>query len=184
MPSRRQERVAKRIVQELAEALQHLKHVQLGFITLTKCEVSPDLLHAKIFYSVWGGDEEKERSAEALRQNARALRRMIGRHLGLKNIPDLHFEFDVSLETADRITRLIRDARQSDINPDPLLPEKAADLTTGISPVRNLGSGEPDLFEFVRRGVENELFMEEDDTAEAPGWESIDLGKLPEDGGV
>lgn len=179
MPSRRQERVAKRIVQELVEALRHLKHVELGFITITRCEITPDLRHAKVFYSVWGGDEERDRSAKLLGMNARTLRRAIGRPLGLKSIPDLHFEFDSTLETADRINRLIKDARKTDINPNPLTPEEAAALAAKAAPVRVGEKDEGDVFETARRDVEDELF--DDGDAEDPDWEPIDLSELPED---
>ncbi len=186
MPSRRQERVAKRVVQELVEALRNLKHVNLGFITLTRCEVSPDLHHAIVYYSVWGGDEEKDRCAALLSTNARVLRRMIGRPLGLKIIPDLHFEFDSTLETADRINRLIRDARKTDANPNPLTPEEAEALAAQAAGRRGAPAEarDEDPFESARRDVEEELFDEDmaGEEPEDPDWRPIDLDELPDDG--
>lgn len=184
MPSRRQERVAKRVTQELVEALRNLKHVRLGFITITKCEVSPDLRHAKVFVSVWGEDEEKERNMAVLRQHASRLKGMIGRPLGLKATPDLHFEFDDSLATADRIGRLIRDARQTDANPEPLTPEEEQALRLarpGVSSGKRRGGDDAediDPFEESRLDVEDELLDLDDD----PDWEPINLDEALDDG--
>jgi ribosome-binding factor A len=185
MPSRRQERVAKRVMQELVEAFRNLKNVSLGFITVTNCEMSPDLRHAKVFVSVFGTDEEKESTLRSLKGNAHKLRGMIGRPLGLKVIPDLHFEFDESLATADRISRLIREARDTDSNPAPLTPEEIAALravgapvdTGAIPSLRDAEDG-VDVFESTRRDIEEELLAPDDDD---PSWRPINLDELPAD---
>lgn len=184
MPSRRQERVAKRVVQELVEAFRNLKNAHLGFITVTRCEMSPDLRHAKVFVSVFGTDEERERSLNTLKNNASKLRRMIGRPLGLKVLPDIHFEIDESLATADRISRLIRDARNTDSNPVPLTPEEIAALTAAGAPVHGARfksiDKDADPFDTVRQEVEDELLGDMDDD---PDWRPINLDDLPDDDG-
>lgn len=183
MPSRRQERVSKRIIQELVEAVRNLKNVDLGFITVTRCEVSPDLRHAKVFVSVWGDDGKREKALEELRRNASRLKGMIGRPLGTKVIPSLHFEFDDTVATADQMSRLIRDARQTDANPEPMTPEEMAALTAPVSGKgKYSGEGRPegdDAFDAARLDVEEELFGDEDD--DDPDWKPINLDELPDD---
>lgn len=179
MATRRQERVAKRVVQELTEAFRNLKHVNLGFITVTKCEMSPDLRHAKVFVSVWGDEDEQKRNLHILHQYAGRLRGMIGRPLGLKVLPDLHFAFDESLATADQISRLIRDARSTNPNPEPLTPEEEAEL---LAKAGSIGEAArevmpEDPFEAVRLDVEDELLDVEDD----PTWRPVNLDELPDD---
>ncbi len=185
MPSRRQERVGKRVTQELVEALRNLKNVTLGFTTITKTEMSPDLRHARVLVSVFGTDEEKTRTLNALKNHASKLRGMIGRPLGLKVIPDLHFEFDETLATADRISRLIREARETDNDPTPLTPEEEAALqavgapagTGKFAPARDSDDG-VDVFETARQEIAEELLdVEEDD----PSWRPINLDDLPDD---
>lgn len=187
MPSRRQERVAKRVMQELVEAFRNLKNVNLGFITVTRCEMSPDLRHAKVFVSIFGTDEEKERGLAQLKNHASRLRGMIGRPLGLKVIPDLHFEFDDTLATADRISRLIRDARNTDADPTPLTPEEEAALQAVGAPAGSGGKfakkrrdddDDDDMFDAARQDVEDELLDDEEDD---PDWRPIDLDELPDD---
>ena len=185
MPSRRQERVAKRVMQELVDAFRNLKNADLGFITVTRCEISPDLRHAKVFVSVWGEDAERERTLSALRHNATRLRGMIGRPLGTKVIPSLHFEFDDTIATADEMSRLIRDARQTDANPTPLTPEEEAALLAGTkerAPKRGAGRTADDaldVFDAARMDVEDELFGDDDD--DDPDWRPINLDDLPDD---
>ncbi|MDR0362120.1 MAG: 30S ribosome-binding factor RbfA [Planctomycetota bacterium] len=181
MPSRRQERVAKRIVQEAVAALRDLKHVRLGFITVTRCEVSPDLRHAKVFISVFGDDAERERTLNLVKGNASRLRGMIGRPLGLKMTPELHFAFDDTIATSDQINRLIKTARESDPHPEPLTGEEAAALVAASRPHRSAGRRRRDVdadpFEAVRFDVEEELLPDDDD----PAWRPIRLDDLPED---
>ena len=184
MPSRRQERVSKRIVQELTEAFRNLKNVDLGFITVTRCEVSPDLRHAKVLVSVWGDDERKNRTLNMLKQNASRLKGMIGRPLGTKVIPSLHFEFDDIVENTDKMSRLIRDARSTDANPEPMTQEELEALAmsgadAGGGKYSGAGRREPDdVFDEARMDVEEELFGEDDDD---PDWRPINLDELPED---
>ena len=187
MPTRRQERVAKRIIRETVEALRNLKRVDLGFITVTGCEVSPDLRQATVFVSVFGDDGERERSLRLVRRNAARLRGIIGRPLGLKMTPELKFEIDESLATADRIGRLIRDARSTDANPHPLTPEEIEAMkAAGRQGGREARGGKgrppgaeappPDPFEAVRREVEDELLPDD------PAWRPIDLDAPPDYG--
>ena len=187
MPSRRQERVAKRVIQETVEALRTLKHVQLGFVTVTGCEMSPDLRHAKVFLSVWGDAEEQEKTLHRIRMNASKLRGIITRPLGLKNMPMLHFEIDETIATADRMARLIRDARQTDAHPEPLTEEEAAALMA-VSDKSRKSDGrqldeddeEFDPFEAARIEVEDDLLDSDDDDDDA-AWRPINLDELPDD---
>lgn len=188
MPTRRQERVSKRITQELVEAVRELKYVDLGFITFTRCEVSPDLRHAKVFVSVWGDQVRQEKTLAALRQNATKLKGAIGRPLGTKVVPNLHFEFDDTIATADEMSRLIRDARATDSNPEPMTEEEIAALSGAnagkggrFDPAENL-----DPFEAARLDVEEELLGDDyeggADEDDDPDWRPINLDELPDDG--
>lgn len=185
MPSRRQERVSKRIIQELTEAFRNLKNVDLGFITVTRCEVSPDLRHAKVFVSVFGDDERRDKSLATLKNHASKLKGMIGRPLGTKVVPTLHFEFDDTIANADAMSRLIRDARATDADPTPLTEEEIAAMSAaGVKPAAARAG--VDVFETVRRDVDAELYGEEDDDEENmgdddPAWSPINLDELPDD---
>lgn len=180
MPSRRQERVSKRIIQELVEAIRDLKNADLGFITVTRCEVSPDLRHAKVFVSVYGDEERQKKSLDALRHNASRLKGLIGRPLGTKVVPSLHFEFDDTIANADAMSRLIREARNTDAHPEPLTEEEAAALSgAGAAKAKRPVTG-GDLFDEARMDVEEDLWGEEGEDDD-PAWRPINLDELPDD---
>ncbi len=206
MPTRRQERIGKRIMQELVEAFRDLKNVNLGFITITKCEVSPDLHHAKVFVSVYGEEEVKEKTLNTLRHNASRLRGMISRPLGTKVVPGLSFEEDETIAKADEMSRLIRQARGTDANPTPLTDAEAEALRKAGQKASRAVAGaeegefaEEDAFAQARGEVEEELWgeaaggddeeeefraaaeeEEEEESEEDKAWKPIDLDALPE----
>lgn len=129
MPSRRQERVNGRIVQEVSAALRNLKDADLGFVTITRAEVSPDLKNARVYYSVLGDEEQAAKTQHALERAAGHIRREVAPALQIRYTPELRFLYDRRIETTDRITHLIEEARASDPNPGPA-PDERADVGT------------------------------------------------------
>jgi ribosome-binding factor A len=108
----RAERVGDQIRSELASLLGRDVHDPgIGFITLTRVQVSADLQTARVFYTVLGGDEARVACAGALERVTPFLRREIGRRLRLKRAPSLRFVYDESIEGQDRIERLLNEIR-------------------------------------------------------------------------
>ncbi len=84
-----------------------MKDPRLGFVTVTRAEVSPDLHHAKIFVSILGTPEEQEASMQALASAAGFLRHELGSRLTMRYIPSLQFRSDISIAHSDRIAQLL-----------------------------------------------------------------------------
>ena len=104
----RPERVADQIRGELASLLAREVHDPgIGFVTLTRVQVSSDLQQARVFYTALGDDEARSRSARAIQRAAPFLRRQIGSRLRLKRTPDLSFIYDNSIAGQDRIERIL-----------------------------------------------------------------------------
>ena len=61
-------------------------------------EVTPDLKFAKIFVSVLGNDEEKEKTMEGLKKSASFARHQLAKRMNLRNTPELTFVLDTSIE--------------------------------------------------------------------------------------
>jgi len=108
MANRRAARVAKRIQQHASYLiLYELRDPRLENITVTRAEVSDDLRHATVYYSVLGS-EGKRRAAEHGLQSARGLiRTRIARSLKLREAPEIRFKFDHSIERAIEVSKLI-----------------------------------------------------------------------------
>jgi ribosome-binding factor A len=107
MGSRRVEKVSRRIVHILAELAERgLRDPRVAGVTFTAARVTPDLRHARVFFTVINGDPAE--CAEGLARASAYLRRELARELALKYSPDLAFEYDETLDRAARIEDLLR----------------------------------------------------------------------------
>ncbi len=110
MSGRRPQRLAEGIREEVAQLVgRELKDPRLGFLTVTRVELSSDLAHARVFVGVLGGETDRKRSLEALQHAAGFVRREIGRRLRLRLAPEITFRYDEGLEATDRVARLLQE---------------------------------------------------------------------------
>jgi ribosome-binding factor A len=108
--SQRTDRLDSQIQQELMDLLQReMKDPRVGFATITRVETARDLGHARVWVSVLGDDEEQARSLDALRDATPWLRRRLGERLRLRHVPQLSVRRDDSIETGDRVLRILRE---------------------------------------------------------------------------
>jgi ribosome-binding factor A len=108
----RPDRVADQIRSEVASMLAREVHDPgIGFVTITRVQVTPDLQHARIHYTALGDDKARAASAKALGRAAVFLRRQIGARLRLKRVPELEFLYDESIAGQDRIEQLLNSIR-------------------------------------------------------------------------
>ena len=101
-------RVNEVVLETLADEVERLSDPRLGFVTLTGVEVSPDLRHATVFYSVLGTEEQHEQTGVALRHAGSHLRAVLGREVRLKYLPHLTFREDPAIVQGQRVEEIIR----------------------------------------------------------------------------
>jgi ribosome-binding factor A len=107
--------VAETIHHEISQLLiKGLKDPRIGFITITAVDVSPDLRHAKVFYTLIGNETDRKNTAAGLKSSTSYVRQQLGRQLRMKYIPDIHFEYDSSVEYGNHIEDLLREIKPSD----------------------------------------------------------------------
>lgn len=110
--SRRTERLGEEIREEVARMIgSELKDPRIGFVTVTRVDLAPDLRNARIHVGVLGDATQRSRSLAGLRQAAGFLRRAVGQRLRLRHAPELVFEYDEGLDAADRVARLLEEAK-------------------------------------------------------------------------
>ena len=105
--SDRLQKVSQAIKEEVAQILQReLKDPRMGFVTLTRVEVSPDLNHATVYYSHL---EEKGKvdTEAALKSGVSYIRKLLGNRLRIRVTPQLHFRPDPSVSESIRISKLL-----------------------------------------------------------------------------
>lgn len=113
--TRRTDRVADALQALLAELLlREIKDPRIGLVTITGVRVSPDLRHARVFFSTLGDDAAHAQAQRGLRSAAGFLRSQVARRLELRVAPQLTFEFDPTLEQAERLSRLLKGAPPED----------------------------------------------------------------------
>ena len=112
----RPNRVADQIRQELSELLTRgeVHDPGIGFITLTRVQVSPDLQMARVFYTTLGDSKARRDTARALERATPFFRRQIGSRLRLRRVPEVEFRFDESIAHQDRIEQILRDLHEEE----------------------------------------------------------------------
>jgi ribosome-binding factor A len=120
----RPDRVADQIRSELATLLAREVHDPgIGFVTLTRVQVSPDLQVARVLYTVLGDEKARQSSARALGRATTFLRRQVGARLRLKRAPELRFVYDDSVAGQDRIERILNELHGGPASDDDSTPD-------------------------------------------------------------
>lgn len=112
----RPDRVGDQIRQELSALLTRgeVHDPGIGFITVTRVQVSADLQHARVYYTTLGDPKARRETALALERATPFVRRQIGGRLRLRRVPEFEFRFDESIEQQDRIEQILRDLHEEE----------------------------------------------------------------------
>jgi ribosome-binding factor A len=115
MATRRQRKVAELIHRELSLLLmREVRDPRLADITITEVRVTPDLMLARIYFTVLG-DAGQDREALAALEHARGfLRTQLAGQVRLRSMPELVFELDTSAAYGRRIDELLAQVAESD----------------------------------------------------------------------
>ena len=113
--SRRPEQVAETVRQVIADAVaRHVRDPRVGFVTITRVQVTSDLSLARVRVSVLGEEDERERALEGLRSAAGFLRNKLSGVLSMRVVPELRFELDRGPEHAARIAELLAEIKREE----------------------------------------------------------------------
>ena len=126
----RPDRVGDQIRKELSELLTRgeVHDPGIGFITLTRVQVSPDLQLARVFYTMLGDPKARAETAKALQRATPFLRRQIGGRLRLRRVPEIEFRFDESIAHQDRIEQILRELNEEDARRAGTMEQDAAPI--------------------------------------------------------
>jgi ribosome-binding factor A len=103
----RPQKVADLIQRELSELLRlEVRDPRVGMLTITSVDVSPDLSHAKVFFTILNKDH-LQGTLQGLQRAAGFLRSQLAHRMKLYTTPELRFVYDESVERGDRLSRLI-----------------------------------------------------------------------------
>lgn len=113
--TRRTQQVGEMLRAELDDIIRkEVKDPRIGFFSITRVEVPTDLRSARVFVSVLGSDEERQDTVDALRQAAGYIRFHLKPRLRMRQIPELDFRDDRSMEYAQEISEVLAEVRSRD----------------------------------------------------------------------
>lgn len=106
------ERINAMIKREIGQMLiEDVRDPRLKFVTVTGVDVSKDLQHAKVFYSVLGQDRS---AAQAALESAKGfVRKLVGQRVVMRYTPQIEFIFDQSIEYSDRIEQTLEEINRN-----------------------------------------------------------------------
>ena len=117
-PSRRPGRVGEMLRMAVSEViLRGLRDPRIGLATVTEVKMSPDLKKARVFVSVLGNREDREKTLLSLNRAAAHIRHEISSYIKLRTAPELDFQYDHSIEYGARIEELLEQTK-TDNTPD------------------------------------------------------------------
>lgn len=127
--TQRVDKIKEALKEEVSRILHgEINDPRIGFVTITRVEVTPDLRLARIYFSVMrasaspqGGASAKkespkfkEKTEAGLKSATGYVRKLISERLKLRYTPELLFVFDDSIEYSQRMSDLIKKAREKD----------------------------------------------------------------------
>ena len=103
----RPQKLGDQIQRELSDLIAHeLRDPRVGMLTITSVDVSPDLSHAKVFFTLLQKDKLDDTLA-GLKRSAGFLRSQLAKRIKLYTTPEVRFVYDESVERGDHLSRLI-----------------------------------------------------------------------------
>ncbi|MBV8150100.1 MAG: 30S ribosome-binding factor RbfA [Candidatus Eremiobacteraeota bacterium] len=112
MKPQRRGRIDHEVQRALAKIIgEELKDPRLGFVTVTRAEISDDMKHCKVFVSVIGDRHAARQSMDALKSASGYIRGALGDAVELRYTPALTFVEDRSAERAISLSRALQAAQ-------------------------------------------------------------------------
>jgi ribosome-binding factor A len=111
---RRNRRLSEGIREDVARIVGQLKDPRIGFVTVTRVELTPDMRTAHIHVGILGGGADREKTLTGLRQASGFVRRELGRRLQVRHTPEVNFHYDEGLDATERVAELLEQVRPPD----------------------------------------------------------------------
>lgn len=111
----RNERVRKELMREISDILRKEIRGLVGVVSITDVEVSHDNSFAKVFYSVFGSEEQKKKTIDIINSSVSKIRYEVGRRIRLRLTPELRFIPDDSIERGSRVTEILNKISRGEV---------------------------------------------------------------------
>lgn len=111
----RRQRIIAALKREISSIVHgELKDSRLGFVTIMRVDITPDLRNAWIYFSVLGDESEQKSTQEALEHAKPFIRRLIGQKVKLRFVPEINFKLDRTAEHSIKIHKELQKLKEED----------------------------------------------------------------------
>ena len=115
MPRLRPERIQEALRQEISRVvIEEIKDPRIGFLTITKVDLTNDLRYAKVYFSVLGGAKEKALALKGLNSAKGYIKGIVADRIKLRLVPEISFRIDESIEHTQEIYDLLKKIKKKD----------------------------------------------------------------------
>lgn len=113
MEYKRSDRVGDLLLELVSQLLtKEVSDPRIGPVTLTGAEVSKDLRHARIYFSLLVEEKGRAEVLSGLKSATGFIRAKVAKELKLRFVPTLEFVYDDTQERARRIEELLREVKK------------------------------------------------------------------------
>lgn len=123
----RAERVRHAIQEIVAAELERMADPGLGLVTITDVTVTPDLRHARVFYTVYGSEVTEASTKDALKRATGHLRTAVAQQVRMRYVPQIEFVPDPIPQRAAVIDGLLAGLRRKESDEATLADDDADD---------------------------------------------------------
>lgn len=118
MAKYRSGRINEEIKKEVSEIIRNeVRDPRLtAMVSVTRVDVTKDLRYAKVFVSIFGNEEEKKNSLNALKNSSGFIRREVGHRVNLRFTPEITIDLDNTIEHGMHINALIESIKEHKSN--------------------------------------------------------------------
>jgi ribosome-binding factor A len=117
MPKRsfqRTDRLSAQLRRELGTMVHEVvREAGLPSASVSDVEVTRDLSHAKVFVTALQPERARD-VVKGLNEHARDFRQRLGKMLRIRQVPELHFHYDASVDRGEKMEALLREAAKLD----------------------------------------------------------------------
>ncbi len=95
---------------------QELKDPNVGFVTVTSVSTSPDLSQASVYFTCMGDDKEKDETTKTLNKASGYIRKLLGKRIYIKFMPDIKFIYDDTAQQKAKIDKILDQIREEGVD--------------------------------------------------------------------
>jgi len=117
-PYKRSTRVGTLISRTVSDIIREIRELNVGLVTVMGVKLTDDLLTCRIFYSVFGSDEDKRNVDRILKDKTKDVRHALAVRLNLRRTPTIEFVYDDSTESASKVFDLLDKIKEEENSDD------------------------------------------------------------------